>query len=139
MEHQRPGGFAQNTKLSEWKWEMINMDFITVFPSSCKQHDSIWVIIDRMKKSSHFLFVKDNHLTEYYAKLYIKEVVRLNWVLFQLFQIEMHNLLHSSGNIFINVWVEMWNIFINVWGRMFSMGRYCNIPQLEIVNIKLRN
>ncbi|KAH0678966.1 hypothetical protein KY284_020051 [Solanum tuberosum] len=29
VEHQRPGGLAQNIELSEWKWEMINMDFIT--------------------------------------------------------------------------------------------------------------
>ena len=41
VEHQRPNGLAQNIELPEWKWEMINMDFITSLPRSRRQHDSI--------------------------------------------------------------------------------------------------
>ncbi|KAH0775071.1 hypothetical protein KY290_012208 [Solanum tuberosum] len=74
VEHQRPGGLAQSIELPEWKWEMINMDFITGLPRSRKQHDSIWVIVDRMTKSAHFLPVKTTNSTEDYAKLYIQEV-----------------------------------------------------------------
>ncbi|WMV40931.1 hypothetical protein MTR67_034316 [Solanum verrucosum] len=55
LEHQRPGSMAQIIELLEWKWEMINMDFITSLPRSRRQHDSIWVIVDRMIKSAHFL------------------------------------------------------------------------------------
>ncbi|WMV19595.1 hypothetical protein MTR67_012980 [Solanum verrucosum] len=55
IEHQRPNGTAKNKELTEWKWEMINMDFITGIPRSRRQHDSIWVIVDRMTKSTHFL------------------------------------------------------------------------------------
>ncbi|WMV46710.1 hypothetical protein MTR67_040095 [Solanum verrucosum] len=80
VENQRPGGMAQNIKLLEWKWEMINMDFITSFPQSRKQHDSIWVIVDQMTKSAHFLLVKTTHSTEDYAKLHIQEVVSLHGV-----------------------------------------------------------
>ncbi|KAH0669267.1 hypothetical protein KY285_023426 [Solanum tuberosum] len=80
VEHQRPGGLAQNIELPEWKWEMINMDFITCLPRSRRQHDSIWVIVDRMTESTHFLPVKTTHLAEDYAKLYIQEVVRLHGV-----------------------------------------------------------
>ena len=54
VEHQRPGGLAQNIELSEWKWEMINMDFITGLPRSHRQHDFIWVIVDRMTKLATF-------------------------------------------------------------------------------------
>ena len=54
VEYQRHGGLAQNIEFLEWKWEMINMDFITVYPRSRRQHDSIWVIVDRMTKSAHF-------------------------------------------------------------------------------------
>ncbi|WMV32150.1 hypothetical protein MTR67_025535 [Solanum verrucosum] len=60
--------------------EIINMDFITGLPRSRRQHDSIWVIVDRMTKSAHFLPVKTTHSTEDYAKLYIQEVVRLHGV-----------------------------------------------------------
>ncbi|WMV08025.1 hypothetical protein MTR67_001410 [Solanum verrucosum] len=55
VEHQRLGGLAQNIELLEWKWEIINMDFITDLPRSRKHHDSIWVIVDNMTKSTHFL------------------------------------------------------------------------------------
>ncbi|WMV59329.1 hypothetical protein MTR67_052714, partial [Solanum verrucosum] len=43
-------------------------------PRTRKQHDSIWVIVDRMTKSSHFIPVKVSFSAEDYAKLYIKEV-----------------------------------------------------------------
>ncbi|WMV59027.1 hypothetical protein MTR67_052412 [Solanum verrucosum] len=80
VEHQRPGGLAQNKELPEWKWEMINMDFITGLLRSRRQHDSIWVIVDIMTKSTHFLPVKTTHSAEDYAKLYLQEVVRLHGV-----------------------------------------------------------
>ncbi|WMV07518.1 hypothetical protein MTR67_000903, partial [Solanum verrucosum] len=38
------------------------------------EHDSIWVIVDRMTKSAHFLSVKTTYSAEDYAKLYIQEV-----------------------------------------------------------------
>ena len=50
VDHQRPGGLAQNIELPEWKWEMINMNFITGLPSSHRQHDFIWVVVYRMTK-----------------------------------------------------------------------------------------
>ncbi|WMV19777.1 hypothetical protein MTR67_013162 [Solanum verrucosum] len=53
---------------------MISMDFITGLPRFRRQHDSIWVIVDRMTKSAHFLPVKTTHSAEDYAKLYIQEV-----------------------------------------------------------------
>ncbi|KAH0784113.1 hypothetical protein KY290_003711 [Solanum tuberosum] len=80
VEHQRPGGLAQRIELPEWKWEMITMDFITGLPRSRRQHDSIWVIVDRMTNSAHFLPVKTTHSAEDYAKLYIQEIVRLHGV-----------------------------------------------------------
>ncbi|WMV29959.1 hypothetical protein MTR67_023344 [Solanum verrucosum] len=59
---------------------MINMDFITGLPKSRRQHNSIWVIVDRMTKSAHFLRVKTTNTAEDYAKLYVQEIVRLHGV-----------------------------------------------------------
>ena len=59
---------------------MINMDFITGLPHTHRQHDSIWVIVDRVTKSSHFLAVKTTDSAENYVKLYINEIVRLHGV-----------------------------------------------------------
>ena len=58
--------------------EMINMDFITGLPRSQNQYDSIWLIVDRLTKSAHFLPVRTNYSGEVYAKIYIEEIVRLN-------------------------------------------------------------
>ena len=69
--NQRPRGFPQTIELLEWKWEMINMYFITVFQRSRTQHDSIWVIVDKIKKSAHFLAVKTTYLAKDYANIYL--------------------------------------------------------------------
>ena len=57
------------------------MDFITCLPKSHRQHDFIWVIVNRTTKSAHFLSVRTTYLARDYAKLYIQEVVRLHGVL----------------------------------------------------------
>ena len=75
VEHMRPGGLYQEIPLPEWKWEVINMDFITDIPRSRNQCDSIWVIIDRMTKSSHFFPIRTNYSVKDYAKLYLAEIV----------------------------------------------------------------
>ena len=62
------------------KWDVINMDFITGLPRTRRQHDSIWVIVDRMTKSSRFSAVKTTYMAEDYAKLYLTEIVRLHGV-----------------------------------------------------------
>ncbi|CAN4106294.1 unnamed protein product [Withania somnifera] len=67
-------------EIPTWKWDMINMDFITGLPRSFRKFDSIWVIVDRLTKSAHFLPVKTNYTAEEYARLYIKEIVRLHGV-----------------------------------------------------------
>ena len=72
VEHQWVSGMTQNIELPKWKWEMINMDFITGLPRSRRQYYSIWVIFDQMTKSTHFLPIKTTHSTKYYARLYIQ-------------------------------------------------------------------
>ena len=80
IEHQKPGGLAQEIEIPTWKWEMINMDFVVGLPKSKRHFDSIWVIVDRMTKSAHFLPVKTSYSAEDYAKLYIREMVKLHGV-----------------------------------------------------------
>ena len=70
----------QCINLPVWKWDMINMDFITGLPRTLQKFDSIWVIVDRLTKSAHFLPVKTTYTTEDYARLYVKEIVRLHGI-----------------------------------------------------------
>ncbi|WMV24219.1 hypothetical protein MTR67_017604, partial [Solanum verrucosum] len=75
VEHQKPRGMTQEINIPIWKWEVINMDFITGLPRTRRQHDSIWVIVYRVTKFAHFLDVKTIDSAEDYAKLYINEIV----------------------------------------------------------------
>ncbi|GJZ63620.1 putative reverse transcriptase domain-containing protein [Tanacetum coccineum] len=74
-EHQRPSGLLVQPNIPEWKSEKITMDFITKLPKTAAGYDSIWVIIDRLTKSAHFLPMKETDSTEKLTRLYMKEIV----------------------------------------------------------------
>ncbi|GJV73482.1 putative reverse transcriptase domain-containing protein [Tanacetum coccineum] len=74
-EHQKPSGFLQQPEIPEWKWEKITMDFITKLPKSSSGHDTIWVVVDRLTKSAHFLPIREDYKTEKLAKIYTNEIV----------------------------------------------------------------
>ncbi|GJT34571.1 reverse transcriptase domain-containing protein [Tanacetum coccineum] len=63
------------TKTTEWKWENITMDFVTKLPKTASGQDMIWVIVDRLTKSAHFLPAKENDSMEKLTRQYLKEVV----------------------------------------------------------------
>jgi len=56
--HMKPAGLLQPLSVPDWKWNDISMDFIIGLPTTQKENDSIWVIVDRLTKSAHFLPVK---------------------------------------------------------------------------------
>ncbi|GJZ83742.1 putative reverse transcriptase domain-containing protein [Tanacetum coccineum] len=68
--HQRPSGLLQQPKIPEWKWDKITMDFITKLPKSKSGHDTIWVIVDRLTKSAHFLAIREDYSTEKLQRIY---------------------------------------------------------------------
>ncbi|GJZ63424.1 putative reverse transcriptase domain-containing protein [Tanacetum coccineum] len=74
-EHQRPSGLLQQPEIPEWKWDKIAMDFITKLPRSKSGNDTIWVIVDRLTKSAHFLAIREDYSTEKLAKIYVDEIV----------------------------------------------------------------
>ncbi|GJW79071.1 putative reverse transcriptase domain-containing protein [Tanacetum coccineum] len=79
-EHQKPSGLLVQPEIPEWKWEKITMDFVTKLPKTENGYDTIWVIVDRLTKSSHFLPMRENDPMEKLMKLYMKEVVTRNGV-----------------------------------------------------------
>ncbi|XP_031286362.1 uncharacterized protein LOC116145055 [Pistacia vera] len=64
VEHQRPSGLLQPLSILEWKWEDILMDFITGLLRVQKGYNALWVIVDRLTKSTHFLAVRDSTTSE---------------------------------------------------------------------------
>ena len=61
-----------------WKWDKITMDFVTRLPRTQRQHDAIWVIVDRLTKSAHFLPISNDDPLDKLAQLYVEEIVRLH-------------------------------------------------------------
>jgi hypothetical protein len=60
-DHLRPAGSLQPLSIPEWKWENICMDFIVDFSSTSRGYNSIWVIVDRLTKSAHFIPVSTTY------------------------------------------------------------------------------
>ena len=78
--HLRPAGTLQPLNIPEWKWEGICMDFIVGLPQTQKGYDSIWVVVDRLTKSAHFLPVNTIYRAKRYAELYINRISCLHGV-----------------------------------------------------------
>ena len=91
--------------IHEWTWERIAMDFVVGLPKTLGKFDSIWVIVDRLSKSAHFIPVKVTYNAEKLAKLYISEVERLHGVPSPLCQIEVRGLLLCFGKHCTLNWV----------------------------------
>ena len=79
-EHQRPTGTLQPLSIPEWKWEHITMDFVTGLPRTLGGNNTIWVIVDRLTKSTHFLPMKFNFSMDCLTSLYVREIVRMHGV-----------------------------------------------------------
>ncbi|TYK21801.1 pol protein [Cucumis melo var. makuwa] len=52
---QRPAGLLQPLSVPGWKWKSVSMDFITGLPKTLKGYTVIWVVVDRLTKSAHFV------------------------------------------------------------------------------------
>nr|GEU53257.1 putative reverse transcriptase domain-containing protein [Tanacetum cinerariifolium] len=73
--HQRPSGMLQQPEILEWKWEGIAKDFVTKLPRTSSGHDTIWVIVDRLTKSAHFLPMHEDYKIDRLARLYLNDIV----------------------------------------------------------------
>ncbi|GJQ92529.1 putative reverse transcriptase domain-containing protein [Tanacetum coccineum] len=80
-EYQRPSGLLVQPAIPEWKWDNIMMDFITKLPKSSHGFDTIWVIVDRLTKSAHFLPIRENNPLDKLARLYLNRIVARHGIL----------------------------------------------------------
>jgi hypothetical protein len=76
----KPGGLLQPLSIPDWKWDDISMDFIMGLPLTIRKYNSIWVIVDRLTKSTHFIPVNTNYNVQKYAEIYIARVLCLHRV-----------------------------------------------------------
>ena len=79
-EHRHPAGLLQPHAIPESKWEVISMDFIVGLPLTARRHDSIFVVVDTLTKSAHFIPVRTTYQAPDIARVFISEIVRLHGV-----------------------------------------------------------
>nr|GEV24809.1 putative reverse transcriptase domain-containing protein [Tanacetum cinerariifolium] len=77
-EHQRPSRLLVQPAIPVWKWDNITMDFVIKFPKSSQGLDTIWVIVDQLTKSDHFLPIRENDPMDKLARLYLNRIVTIH-------------------------------------------------------------
>jgi hypothetical protein len=101
-DHLRPIGNLQPLSILEWKWENICMDFIVCLPYTSHGYNLIWVIVDHLTKSAHFIPVVMTYKVGQYAELYISHIVRY----------------HDIPKIIIS---DRWSIFVaHFWEQLYK-------------------
>jgi hypothetical protein len=67
VDYMKPGGLVQLLSILEWKWDDISMDFIMGLPLMACKFDLIWLIMDQLSKSTHFIPIHTNYNVQKYA------------------------------------------------------------------------
>jgi hypothetical protein len=80
VEHRHLIGLLQPHAILESKWEVISMDVIVGFPIMTRRHDSIFMVVDSLMKSAHYILVPTMYQAQYIARMVINEIVRLHGV-----------------------------------------------------------
>jgi len=110
-EQGKSGGLLLPLEIPTWKWEQISMEFIDELPRSRKRNEAIWVIVDRLTKSAHFIPVRSNRTAAYLAQLYVREVFRLHGV--------PSSIVSDRDPLFTN---EFWRSLHDALGTELSLG-----------------
>ena len=79
-ERQKPSRLLQPLPIPEWKWEHITMDFVFKLPPTTQRHDDIWIVVDRLTKSAHFLPIREKFSPQKLAELFMNHIVSLHGV-----------------------------------------------------------
>ena len=80
VKHQVPSGLLNPLPIPQWKWDNITMDFVSGFPLTRGKQDAVWVIVDRLTKSAHFLPIRLDYSMDCLAELYVNEIVILHGI-----------------------------------------------------------
>jgi hypothetical protein len=78
--HLKVAGTLKPLPIPSWKWEDISMDFIIGLPNTSQKHDSIWVIIDTLTKTAHYIPVHTTYNAKRYVEIYLDHIVCLHGV-----------------------------------------------------------
>ena len=98
-EHQKATGLFQPLEVVEWKWENVTMDLVTHLPRTPRRHDAVWVIVDWLTKSIHFLAMWMTFTLEELCRLYIRGIIRVHGVPVSIVLDKDPKLWHTFGRV----------------------------------------
>ena len=76
FEHRKPPGLLHPLLIPQWKWEHISTDFVSGLSLTSK-NNVIWVIVDRLTKSAHFISFKKGMKFNEMAKIFITYICHI--------------------------------------------------------------
>ncbi|GJW36578.1 putative reverse transcriptase domain-containing protein [Tanacetum coccineum] len=82
-EHQKSSSLLVQPEIPQWKWENITIDFVTKLLRTSSGYDTIWIIVDRITKSVHFLPMRENDSMDKLARLYMNYHASIKAALFE--------------------------------------------------------
>jgi hypothetical protein len=91
--HLRPAENLQPLTIPECKWENICMNFIVGLPRTSRGYNSIWVIVNRLTKSTHFILISTTYRVSQYVEFYISHIVHYHGIL--------KTIIFDRGSIFV--------------------------------------
>ncbi|XP_070046629.1 uncharacterized protein [Nicotiana tomentosiformis] len=77
-EHYRQGSLLHRLDIPKWKWERVTIDFVVRLPQTLKKFNTVWVIVDRLTKSAHFIKIVTTYSSEHLAQINICEIICLH-------------------------------------------------------------
>jgi hypothetical protein len=77
-EHRHPSGLLKPHSISESKWELILIDFIIGLPLMARRHNSIFMVVDTLTKSAHFILVRMTYQAPNIPRIFVSKIVRLS-------------------------------------------------------------
>ena len=113
-EHQHPLGLLQPFPIPKWKWEVISMDFITILSKSKKQNDSIFVVIDKLSKASHFIPMKSTYKAVNIIDTFLKGYLDCTRYPVPSSWIKMLSLQETFEDIYSPNWRQIWTLALHI-------------------------
>jgi hypothetical protein len=102
--HLKTAGTLQPLPIPSWKWDDISMDFIVGLPLTSRNHDFMWVVVDRLTKTAHFIAVNNTYSAKDYAEIYLDRVVRLHGIPKTIISDRGPQFISRFGNNYMKAW-----------------------------------
>ncbi|GJZ05210.1 putative reverse transcriptase domain-containing protein, partial [Tanacetum coccineum] len=130
IQYQKPSGLLVQPEIPQWKWENITMDFVTKLPKTAAGQDTMWVIVNCLTKSAHFLPMREDAMLEKLTRQYLKEVVSKHGVTVSIIS-------DRDGKFMSHFWKSLNKAYkcdhISVWAKVGIVRFTWGAPEISFM------